>query len=238
MAGLRRMRLSAEHVRRVHREIADPGPQLLAGYRVATDADYAENVAAVLASRPAGPLWIFAYGSLIWRPETTGEERRIALVRGWHRRFCLGWDYRFRGSREAPGLMLALDRGGQCRGVVDRLPERGLEKQLDKLMRRETSTVPSPFPWRWIGVDTAAGPLTALTFAMNRRSERYVAHLSQAELADVLASAVGFRGSMADYLFSTVSKLEELGIHDATLWRLQELVAERIEARHGPISGG
>jgi cation transport protein ChaC len=99
-------------------------------------------------------------------------------------------------------------------------------------MRREMSMVPSAFPWRWIEVTTEAGRITALTFAMNRKSGRYVADLSQEQLVEVLATARGFRGSMAEYLFWTVSKLEELGIHDRNLWRLQALVAGRIDALH------
>lgn len=226
------MRLTAAHVARVHRELPDPGPQVFPGLRTATDGDFAAIVAEMLATRPSGPFWLFGYGSLIWRPETAFVESRQAVVRGWHRRFCLGWDYRFRGNKEAPGLMMALDRGGQCRGMLYRLPEQTLTAELDRLVRREVSMVPSAFPWRWVEVTTAEGPMKALTFAINRKSGRYIAHLSEDELADVLAKAVGFRGTMAEYLFSTVQKLEELGIHDRNLWRLQALVAERIDAAH------
>ena len=231
----RKMRLSAEHVRRVHRDIADPGLQLLPGYRAVTDEDDGAEIAQMFATRPEGGFWIFAYGSLIWNPATAFEESRVAVARGWHRRFCLGWDYRYRGNPEQPGLMLALDRGGQCRGIAYRLPEAGLEDELRKLLKRETSTVPTPFPWRWVDLVTEEGPLRALTFAMNRKSDRYIASLSDAELAAVLAKAVGFRGSMAEYLFSTVSRLEELHIHDRRLWRMQELVAAEIEARYGRL---
>ena len=224
------MRLSERHLALLRREIADPGPQLVDGFRPATDADYDGIVAEMLRTRPPGPFWLFGYGSLIWKPETAYEVAEQAVARGWHRRFCLGWDYRFRGSKETPGVMLALDRGGQCRGVIYRLPEAELEAELHKLIRREMSMVPSAFPWRFIDVVATDGRQRALTFAMNRRSGRYVAGLSDEALAEVLATAVGFRGSMAEYLFSTVSKLEELGIHDKNLWRLQELVAERIEA--------
>lgn len=230
----RQMRLTAEHVRRVHRDIPDPGHQLLEGYRPATDSDYADIVNEMLRTRPPGPFLLFAYGSLIWNPATDYAESGQAVARGWHRRFCLGWDHRFRGSREAPGLMLALDRGGQCRGMLYALPEARLEAQLHLLIRREMTMVPSAFPWRWIDVVTTEAPLRALTFAMDRKSGRYVANLSEEQLADVLASAVGYRGSMAEYLFSTVAKLEELGIHDRNLWRLQALVADRIDAAYPP----
>ena len=226
------MRLTAAHVARVHRDLPDPGPQVFPGLRAATDADFAATVGEMLATRPPGPFWLFGYGSLIWRPETAFVESRQAVARGWHRRFCLGWDYRFRGSKDAPGLMMALDRGGQCRGMLYRLPDDSLLAELDRLVRREVSMVPSAFPWRWVEVISTEGPVKALTFAMNRKSGRYIAHLSDRELADVLATAVGHRGSMAEYLFSTVQKLEELGIHDRNLWRLQALVADRIDAAH------
>lgn len=228
----RKMRLSERHLALLRREIADPGPQLIEGFRPATDEDYAQIVGEMLRTRPAGPFWLFGYGSLIWKPETAYEVAEQAVARGWHRRFCLGWDFRYRGSRETPGLMLALDRGGQCRGMIYRLPEAGLEDELHKLIRREMSMVPSAFPWRFIDVVATDGKKRALTFAMNRRSGRYVAGLSDEALAEVLATAVGFRGSMAEYLFSTVQKFEELGIHDKNLWRLQELVAARIDAAY------
>ena len=228
----RQMRLTAEHVRRVHREITDPGPQQIPGFRPATDEDFALIVSDMIATRPAGPFWLFAYGSLIWKPETAFTEAHQGVARGWHRRFCLGWDHRWRGNREAPGLMMALDRGGQCRGMLYRLPEDGLEAELHKLIRREMSLLPNAFPWRRMDVATSEGSVRALTFAMDRKSPRYIVDLTEDQLADVLATAVGFRGSMAEYLFSTVAKLEELGIHDRNLWRLQALVADRIDAAY------
>jgi cation transport protein ChaC len=228
----RAMQLSERHVALLKREIADPGPQLQAGFRPATDVDYDAQVAGMLEARPPGPFWLFGISSLIWKPETAFVEKRLATVRGWHRRFCLGWDYRFRGNRDEPGLMMALDRGGQCTGMVYRLPEEGLEAELHKLIRREMSMVPSAFPWRFVDLVTDEGPVRALTFAMNRKSARYVGDLSEDELVQMLATARGFRGSMVEYLFQTVSMLESLGIHDRNLWRLQALVAERVDAAH------
>ncbi|MDF1610211.1 gamma-glutamylcyclotransferase [Hoeflea sp. YIM 152468] len=236
MSGHRRMRLSQRHVDVVHRDIEDPGPKLLPEFRTATDADYQEAVEGMLETCPPGDdFWLFGYGSLIWRPETAFEEKRLATAIGWRRRFCLGPDHRFRGSHEAPGLMMALDRGGQCKGMAYRLPQAGLEQELHRLIRRELSQLPSAFPWRWIKVATDQGPLRALTFAMDRNNARYVAGLSDEEIAATLAQACGFRGSMAEYLFATVTMLESLGIHDRKLWRLQDLVADRIEASYaGP----
>jgi cation transport protein ChaC len=232
MVRTRQMRLTERHVALLKRDIPDPGLTPPDGFRPATDDDFAGTVRAMMAARPQGPFWLFAYGSLIWRPETAFDEQRPGVLRGWHRRFCLGWDYRYRGSRETPGLMMALDRGGTCKGMLYQLPEDGLEAELGKLIRREMSLVPSAFPWRFVDVTTSDGPIRAMTFAMDRRSARYIAGLSEEQLADLLAKACGFRGSMAEYIFHTVSMLESLGIHDRNLWRMQELVAARIDAAY------
>ena len=90
---------------------------------------------------------------------------------------------------------------------------------------------PSPFPPRWVSVMTADGPVRAFTFCIDRNSGRYVTGLSEAQVADVLSRAVGSRGSMVEYLYNTVAHLEQLDIHDKHLWRLQEMVAERLDAR-------
>jgi cation transport protein ChaC len=227
-------RLTAAHVARVHRDIPDPGPVLIEGFRPATDDDFAEVVGRILATTPApDDFWVFGCGSLIWNPPYQFEEQKLGVAPGWRRSFTLGWDYRFRGSRERPGLMLVMDRGGHCRGVIHKLPAETLRTQLDALVRREMSMVPTAFPPRWITVRTAEGRVPALTFPIDRRSPRYIGGLSPEETADVLTTACGFRGTMAEYLRATVEQLESLGIHDRYLWKLQALVADRIEAAHG-----
>jgi len=233
MTTSRTARLTLQHVALVHRDIPDPGPVLIEGYRPADDADYAAEIERILATAPTPEdFWVFASGSLIWNPAYQFVEQRVGVAAGWHRSFTLGWDYRFRGSRDTPGLMMAIDRGGQCRGVVHRLAPDTVRNQLDTLIRREMSMVPTAFPARWIKVRTTDGPVWALTFAMNRKSSRYVGGLSPEATADVLARACGFRGSMAEYLRATVEQLENLGIHDSYLWKLERLVADRIEAAH------
>jgi cation transport protein ChaC len=81
-----------------------------------------------------------------------------------------------------------------------------------------------------VTIHTTDAPLRAITFAINRNGGRYVRGLSLEEIADALAVAAGPAGSMAEYLYSTVHHLEDLGIHDKQLWRLQEMVGQRIEA--------
>jgi cation transport protein ChaC len=126
--------------------------------------------------------------------------------------------------------MLSLDHGGQCKGVAYRLPPDAVEENLGRLLRREMRAKPAAHAPRWLTIHTNDAPLRAITFVINRKGGRYVRGLSLEEIADALASAAGPVGSMADYLHSTVDHLENLGIHDKHLWRLQELVGERIEA--------
>jgi cation transport protein ChaC len=224
---VRQLALTPELVARTRRPVEDPGPDPDLVYH--TDADYAAAVRKTLAERPPGDLWLFAYGSLIWKPCVDVDEKRIGTVRGWHRAFCLRMR-RFRATKEQPGLMLALDRGGQCRGVVFRLREATLEQSLEKLFRREMSVKPPNNMPRWLKVDTPAGSLRALGFVMNRTARYYAGRLPNQEVAELLATACGHWGSCAEYLYNTVTHLEEHGIHDRHLWELQRLVAERIAA--------
>src|SRR3712207_120732 len=137
---------------------------------------------------------------------------------------------RFRGTKDQPGLMMSLDRGGQCQGVVFKLPPGDLEEQLKKLVRREITVKPPNNIPRWIAVETDQGLVRALAFVMNRQSRFYTGKLPPEEVADVLAKACGHWGFGAEYLHNTVAHLEEYGVRDRNLWRLQALVAERIQA--------
>jgi cation transport protein ChaC len=228
----RQMRLTERHVALMKRDIPDvPGP--MPGYQQTTDEDYRRVMAELLAGTTEGAaVWVFAYGSLIWKPACDVVEMRVGILRGWHRSFCLGWNTRFRGSDEAPGLMLALDHGGSCKGALYRLPSDAVETNLRRLLEREMSQKPSAFPPRWVTAESEEGPLRAITFCIDRRSPRYVRGLTDEQVADALARATGSRGSMAEYLHATVLHLEQLGIHDHHLWRLQELVADRIDAAY------
>ncbi len=230
------MALTPDHVALVHRVLEDPGPE--PGLVYHSEADYDAVVRNMLALRPPGrDAWLFAYGSLIWKPEVEHLEARRGTAHGWHRSFCFRIT-RFRATRDRPGLMMALDRGGQCQGILYRLPGGSLEAQLGKLFRREFTVKPPNSTPRWIRVATEEGPLTALAFVMNRQAPAYVGRLAPEEVAAFLAGACGHWGSGAEYLHNTVMHLEEHGIHDRNLWRLQQLVAGRIEDAARPPGSG
>lgn len=204
--------------------VEDAGPT--PGTIQMTDDDYARFRDEILASAPPGPLKLFAYGSLLWKPagEVRGGERAVAT--GWHRSFCFTVK-RFRGTVEKPGLMMALDRGGQCQGMVFEIAE-PVADNLEALLRREMTILPAVNVPRWLQVRTSAGPCRALGFVVDPANPRYAGKLDKQAIAATLASAVGHWGSGAQYLFETIRHLDACGIRDRNLWQLQELVAREI----------
>jgi cation transport protein ChaC len=220
------MMLTEDLVRIAHRVVDDAGPDPDQQYQ--SEADYARMISSLLAShRRNKDLWIFAYGSLLWKPEIAHAASRIGRLFGWHRAFCLRIT-RFRGSKEQPGLMMSLDRGGQCQGVLLKLPSADREAQLLRLLRREVVLKPSNNCARWVTVTTASGVVPAIAFVANRSSPGYVGKLGLDEVAENLCIACGHWGSGAEYLYRTVSHLASLDIKDRNLWRLQGLVAQKI----------
>ena len=193
----RTLSLTSDHITRVHRPIDDQG--LAPAQSFIAMPTYEAWVERMIRSHPAptAPTRLFAYGSLIWKPELEHVGEQIGVARGWHRAFCFRIT-RFRGTPEQPGLMMALDRGGQCLGVLYELPQGNLEGQFGKLFRREFTYKPANSIPRWIKVETASGVVPALTFVMNRASPRYVGGLSPDSVAAVLAMrALGHRGRVS-----------------------------------------
>lgn len=177
------------------------------------------------------PLWLFAYGSLIWKPDFDAVDHCRAAAFGWHRSFCLKMT-RWRGSPQQTGLMMALERGGRCDGVIYRLPDADRPDQLRRLIRREIRFRDNVSMIRWIPVRTQAGRARALVFWAGPTGPRIDSRLPLDQVAHVLARACGPVGSCAEYLYNTVLHLREFGINDRNLWRLQRLVAAEIATLH------
>ena len=219
------LRLTKDLVARLPCSIPDPGPMDRPDI---PDAWYTGMTRQLLDRAPPDGLWVFAYGSILWKRRFEVVEERAARIRGWHRSFSLGPDTRYRGNPDAPGVMLSLDRGGQCQGKVLRMQPEGIEAALDNLLRNEP-----PIPPAWVRAMTPEGEVKAIAFVNHRDFVGYCGGLCDTEVADRLARAVGMWGSMAEYLCNTVLHLEEMGIRDAYLWRIQALVAERLAALPG-----
>jgi len=230
MMAPRALSLTADLVALCHRE-EGPGPHD-AGYDRLTDADYGEIAARLAADLEGEDLWVFAYGSLIWKPEFDTVERRRATAYGWHRSFCIKLNS-WRGTPEQPGLMMALERGGRCDGVVYRLPAGNVEQQIERLLRREMSYRQNAQAVRWLPTVTDHGPVRSLGFWIGPTGERIAPRLPLPTVAGILARACGHLGSGAEYLHNTVRHLEEFGIRDRNLWELQKLVAAEIRVLYG-----
>lgn len=172
-----------------------------------------------------GPdIWVFGYGSLIWNPLITFEEKQFGRLYGYHKRFCL-WTRLGRGSPEMPGLVLALDRGGSVRGVVFRISAQRAAQEMDILWRREM--INNSYDPKWLNIHTNQGIRRALCFVVRHNSPGFAEKMSEQTTADIISRATGFLGPCCQYLFETVAALRQAGIQDRSLERLEVLVRQR-----------
>lgn len=225
MSKQRSLSLTPELVALCERNVADSGPD--PRFVQLTDAEVSARAAELDAECGSAPLWLFAYGSLIWKPEVEAVETRRATARGWHRVFSMELP-RWRGSPEQPGQMMVIERGGTCHGVAFRLPDADRAGHIHRMLYRESEYKGDLDNARWLNAETAQGRIRALAFWAAPSPCFPFVKLSPEETARRIARACGHLGSNAAYLYNTVAKLEEYGIHDRNLWRLQELVAEEI----------
>lgn len=231
MSEARRLSLTPAHIKKIHRVIPDLGPP--PGREPMTDAEHWALTDELLAApHGQGDIWVFAYGSLIWKPECATCEQRHARLKGWHRSFCIKLTA-FRGTLEQPGLMMGLEAGGEVEGVIQRIAADGKREAVFRLVKREVPYRPPGQPPTWVEVESQGQRQMAFAFILRpNQSLFYQPGLSLDEKAEILASACGFGGTGAEYLMHTVQHLEDLGIHDPYLWALQERVAEKIAQRH------
>lgn len=166
-------------------------------------------------------LWIFGYGSLIWRPDFEFAERRPARVHGWHRALKM-WSRINRGTPERPGLVFGLLSGGCCRGVVFRIARQHGGEVLAQLWKREMVT--GVYDPRWLLADTPQGRVRALAFTLSRKSPSHTGELSEEEYRAIFAFASGIYGTTLDYAHRTHEELKRHDIRDRNLEKLLRLI--------------
>jgi cation transport protein ChaC len=173
-----------------------------------------------------GNLYVFAYGSLIWRPGFAHLGAHPALLRGFHRRFCL-WSKLYRGTPEAPGLVLGLDRGGACRGVAFRVAGAEAAAVLDYLDARENIGNEVVYSRRLLAVRLldAERLVRAVTYVANRDHPAYCRPCA-VTAANTIARGIGQAGPNRDYLLNTVTHLRAIGVRDEWLDRIAALLPE------------
>jgi cation transport protein ChaC len=168
-------------------------------------------------------LWIFGYGSLIWRPDFEFEERRPARVHGWHRALKM-WSRINRGTPERPGLVFGLLTGGCCRGVVFRIAREQGGATLAQLWKREMAT--AVYDPRWLLAETPQGRVRALAFTLSRKSPSHTGELTEEEYRAIFAFASGIYGTTLDYAHRTHEELMRHDIRDRNLEKLLRLIRE------------
>jgi cation transport protein ChaC len=168
-----------------------------------------------------GELWVFGYGSLMWRPGFPFAAREVARLPGFARRFCLR-SVRYRGTPEAPGLVLALapDPAAACTGLAFRVEAGAEADTLAYLRERELVTYAYRETRRAVILPSGRA-VEALTYVSDPAHPQFCAHLSPAEQAAIIARAEGPAGANRDYLYSTLAHLRALGIVDPELEALE-----------------
>lgn len=192
---------------------------LPADARLRTPEELEASIEAVLARHDRDTaVYVFGYGSLMWNPAVDHAGARAAKVHGWHRSFCLR-SIIGRGSHERPGLMLALDRGGACHGMLLQIEPRKVRDELRVLWRREMLT--EVYEARWVTARVDSTSVPAITFTVNRAHPRYTKALPLQEMARMINTGEGSLGSCREYFDATLEKLAALGIRDAGMERLR-----------------
>jgi len=173
--------------------------------------------------------WVFAYGSLMWKPGFRAAETRRATVHGYHRDVCL-LSYRYRGTKKVPGMVLGLDRGGSCHGVDLRVAKSRARAVADYLHERELTG--GVYQARHLAVRLDDGRrVRALAFVVRRDHPQYAGDMTLAEKIGLIRAGIGTQGSARDYLANTVAHLEEMELADHSLHRLLAKVDRQQAAR-------
>ena len=173
-------------------------------------------------------LWVFGYGSLIWRPGFDHLERLPARLTGAHRGLCV-FSHVHRGTPEEPGLVLGLDLGGACRGIAYRVAASRRAETLAYLRAREQVTMVYRETVRSVALlSDPERRVSAVCYMVDRGHPQYAGRLDLATQLHLVRQGHGQSGANRDYVLSTVNALEALGLYDRDL----HLLAERLRGAH------
>ena len=180
---------------------------------------------------PAGDMWVFGYGSLMWSPCFPYRASRLARVHGYHRALCI-LSTRYRGTRLKPGLVMGLCRGGSCWGMAFRIAAPDVRRTLRRLWRRE-------MPRRVYQPKLVAATLRdgravrALAFLADPAHPAYVRELDLHGRARLVAQGIGQRGPCIDSIRNTLDHMHEVGVPDP---HLERVLHAALKLRQSPAS--
>ena len=169
-------------------------------------------------------LWVFGYVSLMWRPGFDYVEKQRARLNGYHRALCIySWEHR--GTRERPGLVMGLDRGGSCVGIAFRVAGDKREEALRYLRERELVT--NVYLERTSKISLADNRIVdAVTYVADKNHEQYAGRLSVEDAATQVCGAVGQMGPNEDYVLNTYDQIGQMGIKDSWLSNLSAKIRQ------------
>lgn len=172
-------------------------------------------------------LWVFGYGSLIWRPGFKHRAAYPARLYGFHRSLCV-YSHVHRGTPDHPGLVMGLDRGGSCQGLAFHVDAAHADEVVRYLREREQATMVYQERVQRVHLATRAegmpSSVEAMTYCVDRTHEQYAGSLPREDQLSIVRHARGQSGVNPDYVVETTKALEGLGVHDATLhWLTQRL---------------
>ena len=169
-----------------------------------------------------GDVWVFAYGSLMWRPTFRSIDQRKAHLRGYHRTFCLT-SFISVGTPDRPGLTVAIDRGGSCTGIAYRVAADHVADAFAVMWYREMLT--GSYEPRWVTIQIEGlGRVRALTFVLNRDHPAHERALTEEQTAERIAHARGGMGANYGFLFRLMKCLEEMNVVDGPMSQLESRV--------------
>lgn len=168
-----------------------------------------------------GDLWVFGYGSLMWRPGFDYIDKRAATLVGLHRALCV-YSHVHRGTPERPGLVLGLDRGGACRGLVFRVAAEKRDATIRYLREREQVTSVYLEVERAVTLRDDGARIRALTYIVDRGHKQYAGGISLEQRLHLVRQGHGQSGPNSEYVKNTVRAIEALGMRDPTLHWLAE----------------
>jgi len=172
--------------------------------------------------------WVFAYGSLMWRPGFAFAERAPARLLGLHRALCV-YSFVHRGTPEKPGLVLGLDQGGACRGIAYRVEKAAWPDTVQYLRAREQVTMVYRESWRPVTLGSETGRrVRALVYIVDRGHAQYAGRLDIEQQLHLVRQGHGHSGPNLDYVLATVAEIEAQGFRDAQL----HLLAQRLKGFH------
>lgn len=176
-------------------------------------------------------LWVYGYGSLMWRPGFPHTEAVRARVRGLHRSLCI-FSWVHRGTEAAPGLVLGLDRGGSCVGMAFRVAAGHEAGVVDYLREREQVTSVYLESRRPVLLqDGSERQVEALCYVVDRGHRQYAGKLPLERQLDIVRTSAGKSGNNLDYVLSTARHLREIGVRDHGLeWLAARLGAAQARA--------